>query len=63
MFAFAMFMSLCGGGRYGDVVCVGRQFYWCMWCWSVRCVLKRVGHSTPPCGTPFLNWLCVDVCL
>ena len=33
MFALAMFMSLCV-----DVVCVGRQFYWCLWCWSVGCV-------------------------
>ena len=31
MFAFAMFMSLCV-----DVVCVGRHFYWCLWCWSVE---------------------------
>ena len=23
-------------------------------------MLKRVGDSTPPCGTPFLNWR-VDV--
>ena len=33
MFDLAMFMSLCV-----DVVCVGRQFYWCLGCWSVRCV-------------------------
>ena len=39
MFAFAIFMSLCVDVNcYGDVVCVGRQFYWCLWCWSVRCV-------------------------
>ena len=24
-------------------------------------MLKSVGDSTPPCGTPFLNWCCVDV--
>ena len=24
-------------------------------------MLKSVGDSTPPCGTPFLNWRCVDV--
>ena len=24
-------------------------------------MLKSVGDSTPPCGTPFLNWHCVDV--
>ena len=26
-------------------------------------ILKSVGNSTPPCGTPFLNWCCVDVLL
>ena len=24
-------------------------------------MLKSVGDSTPPCGTPLLNWRCVDV--
>ena len=24
-------------------------------------MLKSVGDSTPPCGTPFFNWPCVDV--
>ena len=24
-------------------------------------MLKSVGDSTPPCGTPFLNWRCADV--
>ena len=24
-------------------------------------MLKSVGDSAPPCGTPFLNWRCVDV--
>ena len=24
-------------------------------------ILKSVGNSTPPCGTPFLKWRCVDV--
>ena len=24
-------------------------------------MLKSVGDSTPPCGTPFLNWRCVDL--
>ena len=23
-------------------------------------MLKSVGDRTPPCGTPFLNWRCVD---
>ena len=26
---------------YGDVVCVGREFCWCLWCWSVRCVYVK----------------------
>ena len=57
MFAFAMFMSLCV-----DVICVGLSF-------TVACgvgvsdvyMLKSVGDSTLPCGTPFLNWRCVHV--
>ena len=24
-------------------------------------MLKSVGDRTPPCGTPILNWRCVDV--
>ena len=24
-------------------------------------MLNRVGERTPPCGTPVLNWRCVDV--
>ena len=24
-------------------------------------MLKSMGDSTPPCGTPVLNWRCVDV--
>ena len=35
--AFSMFMSLCVV-MCVDAVCVGRQFYWCLWCWSVRCI-------------------------
>ena len=27
IFVFTVFMSLCV-----DVVCVGREFYWCLWC-------------------------------
>ena len=23
-------------------------------------ILKSVGDRMPPCGTPFLNWRCVD---
>ena len=25
------------------------------------CILKSVGDRMSPCGTPFLNWRCVDV--
>ena len=50
---------------YGDVVCIGCQFYWpgVVYCGvgvSDGYMLKSVGDSMPPCGTPFLNW-CVDV--
>ena len=24
-------------------------------------MLISVGDRTPPCGTPFLNWRCVDI--
>ena len=24
-------------------------------------MLKSVGDRTPPCGTPVLNWRCIDV--
>ena len=56
-----MFMSLCVDvivmlfalvsftGTYGVVV-------------SDVYILKSVCDSTPPCGTPFLNWRCVDLC-
>ena len=27
----------------------------------VDVMVKSVGDSTQPCGTPFLNWRCVDV--
>ena len=57
MRAFAVFMSLCV-----NVVCVGREFYRLLWCWSVRCVyVENVGDRTPHCGIPVLNWPCVDI--
>ena len=40
MFAFAMFMLLCVDVMV--IFCVGRQSYWCLWCWSVRCVYVEV---------------------
>ena len=24
-------------------------------------MLESMGDRTPPCGTPFLNWRCIDV--
>ena len=36
MFALAMLKSLCVDVMV--MICVCRQFYWCLWCWSVRCV-------------------------
>ena len=36
--SMGLVMTLYVARCYGDVVCVGRQFYWCLWCWSVRCV-------------------------
>ena len=56
MFPFAIFM-LCV-----DVVCICRQFTGaCGVAVSDVYMLKSVGDRTPPCGTPFLNWRCVDV--
>ena len=26
-------------------------------------MFKSVGDSTPPCGTPIMNWRCIDVSL
>ena len=31
MFALAIFISVCVDVSYGDVVCVCREFYWCLW--------------------------------
>ena len=61
MFAFAMFMSLCV-----DVMVVSSAY---VISFTGACgvgvsdvyMLKSVGDSTPHCGTPFLNWRCVDV--
>ena len=57
MFALAMFMSLCvdvmmmSSVLLVPVVLGVSDVY----------MLKSVGDSTPPCGTPFLNWCCVYV--
>ena len=60
MFSFAMFMSLC--------VDVMMMFSALVVSFTGACgvgvsdvyMLKSVGNSTPPCGTPFLNWFCGD---
>ena len=52
MFAFAMFMSSALVVSFNGACGVGMSDVY---------MLKSVGDSTPPCGTPFLNWRCVDV--
>ena len=47
-----MLMSLCV-----DVVCVCHEFFVV----SDVYMLNNVGHRTPPCGTPVMNWRYVDV--
>ena len=61
MFTFAMLMSLCV-----DVMVMSSAY---VVSFTGTCgvgvldvyMLKSVGDRTPPCGTPFLNWRCVDV--
>ena len=61
MFALAMFMSV-----YVDVMGMSSAY---VVSFTGACgvgvsdvyMLKSVSDSTPPCGTPFLNWCCVDV--
>ena len=61
MFAFAMFMSL-----GVDVMVMSSAYVVSL---TGACgvgvsdvhMLNSMGDSTPPCGTPFLNWRCVDV--
>ena len=61
MLALAMFISLCV-----DVMVMSSAY---VVIFTGACgvgvsdvyMLKSVFDSTPPCGTPFLNWRCVDV--
>ena len=61
MFAFAMLMWLCV-----DVMVMASAY---VVSFTGACgvgvsdvyMLKSVGDSMPPCGTPLLNWRCVDV--
>ena len=62
MFALAMFMSLCV-----DVMVMSSAYVVgftgaCGVGVSDVYMLKSVGDSTPPCGTPFLNWRFVSEC-
>ena len=58
MFAFSMFMSLCV-----DVMVMSSAYDVSFTGVGVSDVymLKSLGDRTPLCGTPFLNWRCVDV--
>ena len=53
MFGFAMFISL-----YGDVVTFTGA---CGVGVSGVYMLNSVGDRTTPCGTPVLNWMCVNI--
>ena len=61
MFAFAMFMSLCVDVMVMSSAYVVSFTGTCGVGLSDLYMLKIVGDSTPPCGTTFLNWRCVDV--
>ena len=54
------YFCFCVEGCDGDVVCICCDFYWGVVVWSEVYVLKRMGPRTTPCGTPVLNWRCVD---
>ena len=60
MFAFAMFMSLCIDVMVMSSAYVVSFTGACGGGASDVYMLMSVGDSTPPCGTPFLNWRCVD---
>ena len=61
MFALAMFMSLCVDVMVMSSAYVVSFTGACGVGVSDVYMLKSVGDSTLPCGTPFLNWRCVDV--
>ena len=56
MFAFAMFMSLCVDVMVMSSAQVVSFTGACGVVVLDVYMLKSVGDSTPPCGTPFLNW-------
>ena len=55
MFAFAMFMSLCVDVMV-SVCFTGASGVGV----SDVYMLNNVGNRTLPCGTPVLNWRCID---
>ena len=61
MFAFAMFISLCVDVMVMSAALVVSFIGACGVGVSDVYMLKSVGDRTAPCGTPFLNWRCVDV--
>ena len=61
MFAFAMLMPLCVDGMGMSSAYVVSFTGACGVGVSDVYMLKSLGDRTPPCGTPFLNWRCVDV--
>ena len=61
MFALAMFMSLCVDIMVLSSAYVVNFTGACGVGVSDGYMLESVVDSTPPCGTPFLNWRCVDV--
>ena len=61
MFAFAMLMSLCVDVMVMSSLLVVSFTGVCGVGVSDVYMLKSVSDGTPPCGTPFLNWRCVDV--
>ena len=61
MFAFVMLMSLCVDVMVISSAYVASFTGACGVGVSGVYMLKSVGDRTPPCGTSFLDWRCVDV--
>ena len=61
MFALAMYMSLCVDVMVMSPAYVVNFTGACAVGVSDVYMLESVGDKTPPCGTPFLNWCCVEV--
>ena len=62
MLAFAVFMSMCVDVKAMLSLYVVNLTGACgAGIYDVYNMLNGVGDRTPPCGTPVLNWRCVDV--